>query len=234
MAFSVIIVDAQDLMILRNGDEYQCKVEQLSDNKVFFQVGGESSSLSVDLIYMIKYASRGNAFFSETGEVTYSSKVIKPSPKDIFIYLCSGSEIRATELNITADALLYHPSGESGKKNMNKLFSKKTKTEWISISKDEIFFIRYPDGTRDIINNLQRKKEQARTEELLQCKRPFVPINKEAGYPVVASLVLNDGNEIPVIIYDSDRTYIHYRTKEWQDGPIYRMNRNKIKIITTK
>ena len=217
---------AQDLIILRNGDDFFCKVEKLDKDEVTYQIDGESEILPVSQIYLIKYESRGNAFFNEFGEVTYSTRVAKVSKKDILIYLCSGGEVRASELEITAESLQYlEPKTSPSKKGVE---------EWLSIPKEDVFLIRYPDGTKDVVNNLQAVEEQVSAEELPQCKHPFIPINKDAGYPVVADLVLNNGDEKTIIIYDSDRTYIHYRTKEWQDGPIFRMSRSKIKIIKTK
>lgn len=220
------IVEAQDLIILRNGDDIQCKVEKNDNGVISYQIEGKSMTLPVTQIYLIKYENRGNAFFNEIGETTYSTRVTtKPSKKDILIYLCNGNEIKATELEITAEYVRYLDSKIK--------LSKKSSDEWTSIPKEDVFLVRYPDGTKDIITNLQKTEEETQIESLPKCKRPFIPINKEAGYPVIAELTLNDNKEINVIIFDSDRSYIYYRTKEWQDGPIYRMNLNNIRIITT-
>lgn len=221
-----LTVKAQDLIILRNGDDIHCKVEKNDNGVVSYHCDGQTMTLPVTQIYLIKYENRGNAFFNETGETTYSTRATtKPTKKDIQIYLCDGNEIRAAELEISAESVRYlEPKIK---------LSKKSSEEWVSIPKEDVFLVRYPDGTKDIITNLQKNEEEVQLESLPKCKRPFIPINKGAGYPVIAELMLNDNKGINVIIYDSDRTYIYYRTKEWQDGPIYRMNLNNIRIITT-
>ena len=220
-----LAIKAQDLIILRNGDDIQCKVEKNDNGVISYQIDGQTMTLPVTQIYLIKYENRGNAFFNEAGETTYSTRVTtKPSKKEIQIYLCDGNEIRAAELEISAESVRYlEPK--------NKL-SKKSSDEWTSIPKEDVFLVRYPDGTKDIITNLQKTEEETQIESLPNCKRPFITINKGAGYPVIAELTLNDNKEMNVIIYDSDRTYIYYRTTEWQDGPIFRMNLNNIIIIT--
>ena len=221
-----VIVGAQDLIILRNGEDILCKVEKIDNGIVSYQSDGQTTTLPVTQIYLIKYENRGNAFFNEAGETTYSTRVTtKPSKKDILVYLCNGNEIRSTELEITAE---YVRCFDSKAKT-----SKKSSEEWISLPKEEVFLVRYPDGTKDIVTNLQKTQEESKEELLPKCKHPFITINKSAGYPVLAELTLNDNKEISVIIYDSDRSYIYYRTKEWQDGPIYRLNLNKIRLITT-
>lgn len=222
----LLVLDAQDLIILRNGDDILCKVEKLDNGEVTYKSDGVTETLPVTQIYLIKYASRGNAFFSETGDATYRTKVPKSSKKDILIYLCSGSEIKASELEIKSETLQYQEPKNS--------LAPKTSEEWIPISKRDVFLIRYPDGTKDVINNLQKKDGQIRIDDVPKCKHPFIPINKEFGYSVEAELKLNDDNDFSVIIYDLDRVYIYYKTTDWLDGPIYRMNRNKIKSIIKK
>ena len=56
--------NAQDMMLLRNGDEIQCKVDMISNGTVSYQENGTKSQMPTTQLYMIKYEKRGNAFFN--------------------------------------------------------------------------------------------------------------------------------------------------------------------------
>jgi hypothetical protein len=227
------LANAQDMILLRNGDEIQCKVDMISNGIVSYQENGTRSQMPTTQLYMIKYEKRGKAFFNSEGESNYNSESTsaKLSKKDIAIYLCDGGEIIASEVKFLDDNIDYKASN---KKKWNAIIPIKKSGEWNSLAKEKVFLIRYFDGSREVINDLQKIEEQARMNALPKVKHPFVPINKDENYPCPAEIKLNDGNSISVIIYDMEREYVHYRKKEWQDGPIFRMQRMKIKDIIIK
>lgn len=227
------LANAQDMILLRNGDEIQCKVDMISNGIVSYQENGTRSQMPTTQLYMIKYEKRGKAFFNSEGESNYNSESTsaKLSKKDIAIYLCDGGEIIASEVKFSDDNIDYKASN---KKKWNAIIPIKKSGEWNSLAKEKVFLIRYFDGSREVINDLQKIEEQARMNALPKVKHPFVPINKDENYPCPAEIKLNDGNSISVIIYDMEREYVHYRKKEWQDGPIFRMQRMKIKDIIIK
>ena len=229
-----ICVNAQDMMLLRNGDEIQCKVDMISNGTVSYQENGTKSQLPTTQLYMIKYEKRGNAFFNSEGESNYNSETMtaKLSKKDIAIYLCDGGEIIASEVKVVEENVDYKASNKKAWNSITGFPAMKKSETWNSLPKEEVFLIRYFDGSREVINDLQKSEEQARIDALPKVKHPFVPINKDEKFPCPAELELNDGKRIPVIIYDLEREYIHYRKKEWQDGPIFRIQRSKIKDLT--
>jgi len=229
-------VNAQDMMLLRNGDEIQCKVDMISNGFVSYQENGTRSQLPTTQLYMIKYEKRGNAFFNSEGESNYSSESTstKLSKKDIAIYLCDGAEVIASELKVSNDNIDYRSSNKNIWNAITGFLPNKKSGEWNSLPKEKVFLIRYFDGSREVINDLQKMEEQARIAALPKVKHPFVPINKDEKFPCPAELELNAGKSLSVIIYDMEREYVHYRKKEWQDGPIFRMQRSKIKDIILK
>lgn len=231
-----VFVNAQDMMLLRNGDELHCKVEMINNGIINYTTNGTSQQLPTTQLYMIKYEKRGNAFFNSNGESSYNSESTssKLSKKDIAIYLCEGGEIIASEINITKDEINYKLNKKKGWNIKTGLIHINQNGDWNSLSRDNVFLIRYFDGTREVINDLQRIEEQTRIDVLPKVKHPFIPINKDNKYPCPAEIEVNNGTRISVIIYDLEREYVHYRKKDWQDGPIYRMQRNKIKEIITK
>lgn len=228
--------NAQDMMLLRNGDEIQCKVDMISNGIVSCQKDGMRLQLPTTQLYMIKYEKRGNAFFNSEGESNYSSESIsaKLFKKNIAIYLCDGSEVIASEVKVSNDNVDYKSSSKKTWSGIAGFLPKKKPGDWSSLPKEKVFLIRYCDGSREVINDLQKIEEQARIAALPKVKHPFVPINKDEKFPCPAELELNDGRNLSVIICDVEREYVHYRKKEWQDGPIFRMQRSKIKDIIIK
>lgn len=216
---------AQDMIILRDGSEIQCKVELISNGTVSYINDGESDELLTSQIYMIKYKARGNVFYSSNGEVIYNAngnnkKESKLSNTSIAIYLREGAEIIASEINVMGNEIKYV---------VDNGFLRKNTLE--TVKKDKVFLIRYGDGSKELVNSLD---DNIKEQVVKKVKHPFIPINKDPLYPCPADIILNDGNQISVIIYDKEREYVHYRTKEWQDGPIFRMKLSKIKSIITK
>lgn len=230
------VLCAQDMILLRNGEEIQCKVEMISNGTVSYLSGGSRGQLPTTQLYLIKYEKRGNAFFNSDGESNYNteSSSSKLSKKDIAIYLCDGFEVVASEISITNESVNYRSSNKKAWNAITGFLPIKKSGEWNAIPKDKVFLIRYFDGTREVVNDLQKLEEQARIDALPKVKHPFIPINKDTNYPCPADIVMSNCTNISVIIYDMEREYVHYRKKEWQDGPIYRLQRSKIKEIITK
>lgn len=230
------LANAQDMILLRNGDEIQCKVEMISNGMVSYQENGTRSQMPTTQLYMIKFEKRGNSFFNSEGESSYNSESssAKLSKKDIAIYLCDGGEVIVSEVKVSNETIDYKTSNKKARNAITGFFPIKKSGDWSSLPKEKVFLIRYFDGSREVINDLQKLEEQTRLDALPKVKHPFVPINKDDKYPCPAEIVLNDGNNISVIIYDMEREYVHYRKKEWQDGPIFRMQRLKIKDIKIK
>lgn len=228
--------NAQDMMLLRNGDEIQCKVDMISNGTVSYQENGTKSQMPTTQLYMIKYEKRGNAFFNSDGESSYNSESssAKLSKKDIAIYLCDGGEVIASEVKLSKETVDYKTSNKKTWNAITGFLPVKKSGDWSSLPKEKVFLIRYFDGSREVINDLQKLEEQARLDALPKVKHPFIPINKDEKFPCPAELELNDGKTHSVIIYDMEREYVHYRKKEWQDGPIFRMQRSKIKEISIK
>lgn len=234
--FMSYLANAQDMMLLRNGDEIQCKVDMISNGTVSYQENGTRSHMPTTQLYMIKYEKRGNAFFNSEGESSYNSESssAKLSKKDIAIYLSDGGEIIASEVKVSIETIDYKASNRKTWNAITGFLQVKKTGDWSSLPKEKVFLIRYFDGSREVINDLKKLEEQARIAALPKVKHPFVPINKDEKFPCPAELKLNDGNSRLVIIYDMEREYVHYRKKEWQDGPIFRMHRSKIKDIIIK
>lgn len=224
---------AQDFILLKNGDEIRCKILKVSNNSVTYSIEEQKEQIPSEKLFLIKYELRGITLFNENGEADYNSEYTpaKIGKKDICIYTINGEEIVASEVKITTETINY----KIAKKGMvTNLFASKKNGEWFVLKKEDVFIIRYFDGSKDVINDLSATIEKKEQHILQKVKHPFVPINKDSVYPCPAEMEINDGKIVDIIIYDMEREYVHYRTKEWQDGPIFRMNRNKIKRLKIK
>ena len=144
--------NAQDMMLLRNGDEIQCKVNMISNGIVSYQENGTRAQMSTAQLYMIKYEKRGNAFFNTKGESNYDSESssTKLSKKDIVIYLCDGGEVIASEVKVSSENVYYKASNKKVWSAFTDLLPIKKSGDWNSLSKETVFLIRYFDGSRFI------------------------------------------------------------------------------------
>lgn len=228
-------LSAQDFVLLRTGEEIWCKVEMVGNGLLTYRAEKSKSnkiSLPINQVYMIKYEKRGNTFYNFKGEVIKTSpSASQLSKKDIGIYLCEGEEIIASEVSMDVENVSYKISGK------NNLISKKRKGESFRIPKSKIFLIRYYDGTKELLTNLEKQENEYLVENIQDIpvvNHPFIPTSKDTKYPCPATLRLENRNELQVIIYDEDNQYVHYRKKDWQDGPIFRMSKKKVKKISFK
>ena len=104
-------VQAQDLIIFRDGSEIVATVQQVSETLVTCQEGKKkdlrTTQYDTKTVYMIKYERRGNVYFREDGSHTYGGgrkEDIKREvnlPKDAtIIYTTDAHEIVAYEVSI--------------------------------------------------------------------------------------------------------------------------------------
>ena len=231
-------LSAQDFVLLRTGEEIWCKVELVGNGLLTYRAEKSKSnkiSLPINQVYMIKYEKRGNTFYNSNGEVIKTTpSASKMSKKDIGIYLCEGEEIIASEVSMDVENVNYKKSGK------NNLISSRKKGESFSIPKSQIFLIRYFDGTKELLTNLDKQENgpfvsfDENVQNIPAVNHPFIPKSKDTKYPCPATLILEGRNELQVIIYDEDNQYVHYRKKDWQDGPIFRMSKKKVKKISFK
>ena len=109
---------------------------------------------------MLKFKTRGNVVFNANGERILTTSEHTEIPKDaIVVYYKDGREIPAYNLTMDASVVSFKTS-------------KRAKDRPIFSPKAEVFMIRYPDGTRDILTDLmaeeQLERERKAEEERLQ------------------------------------------------------------------
>lgn len=168
MAVSSAVMAQDDLLIYRNGGEKAVRIIMVSGSEVTYSEyakSGPEQKESLKDIYMLRYSKRGNVYITDDCKRITGENQKYDKNADI-IYLIDGKEILAYNLQILEDKIIYE---EKGKTN---LFGKKTAgsdagSKMLNVS--DVFFIKYKDGTKDIINDISREaieaKERAKREE---------------------------------------------------------------------
>lgn len=151
---------AQDHIIFRDGREKDYKVIQVNSDKTLCKESDKKKAEEIILdntdIYMIRYEKRGNVFFTEDGERFSGKTIEKPDGKATMVYLKEGKEIEAFDFEMTSDSIKY--KDEKGRIN---IFTKREKeVETKEIPKSDIFMLKYPDGTKDILTPFVSKKKE--------------------------------------------------------------------------
>jgi len=151
-----------DLIVLRDGSELAVKVIQVDGRLVTYKERAKAKrELYQDLrdVYMIRYEKRGNIYITDDGKrITGENEKWDKSADRI--YLVEGREIQAYNLSVRADRITYSLGSGKG------LFKKKSSTYMSqSVSPQDVFMIKYADGTKDIITDITRKEEPAEEEQ---------------------------------------------------------------------
>ena len=159
-----------DIIMLRDGSSVEAKIQQISGKSVKFKnetSGVKLDELPVTEIYMIKYAKRGNVFFTKEGN-RKTGEVNEADSRATLIYTTDYREIPAYDLEFDVDKIIYR-SQKADKKNPQPARH--------VLGLFQVFMIIYPDGTSEIVTELDKvpsytEPEQqtaaARQEELLK------------------------------------------------------------------
>ncbi len=160
-----------DIIMLRDGSSVEAKIQQISGKSVKFKnetSGVKLDELPVTDIYMIKYAKRGNVFFTKEGN-RKTGEVNEADSRATLIYTTDYREIPAYDLEFDVDKIIYR-SQKADKKNPQPARH--------VLGLFQVFMIIYPDGTSEIVTELdkvpsytepeQQTAAAARQEELLK------------------------------------------------------------------
>ncbi len=172
----------EDLIIFRNGDEKEVRIVMVSSDEVTYSESAKGGPVIKDKlkdIYMLRYSKRGNVYITEdckriSGE---NQKIDKDAN---VIYLVKGGEILAYDLLIQENTVMY-----SAKPKNKSLFGKKGTVEPMqSLDISDVFFIKYKDGTKDLITDITAERKEAEekakkeAEEKAQAEEELKKINE--------------------------------------------------------
>lgn len=146
-------LSARDHIILRNGQEFDVKLYQITDEKIVFDylngIMGARQEVPSSDTYMVYIEKQGNVYLNAEGKRrTGESKRVDPKKYDA-IYLINGAEIGAQNIKISDNDVCYTVGSGIG------LLSKGNLREY-AIDKSDVFMIRYKSGMVDIITPIDK------------------------------------------------------------------------------
>ena len=228
---------AQDAIIYRDGRVKEVKIIQTNNDKTLFKEAGNKHAAEeyVDnkQVFMLKFKTRGNVVFNANGERILATSERIQIPKDaIVVYYKDGREVPAYNLTMDANVVSFKPN-------------KKAKYRPIYSAKSEVFMIRYPDGTRDILTNLaveeQRQREREAEEARLKAQREAVVADSikqatvetaaSATNPKKATIITKKDMRMKVWVCSETDSMVSYKKTNSSKAAIFNMSKAKIKSI---
>ena len=233
-------INAQDAIIFRDGRVKSVKIIQTNNDKTLFRESDNKKApeeyVENTKVFMLKFRTRGNVVFNSNGERILATSEPTQIPKDaVVIYYKDGREVPAYNLTMDANVVSFKTD-------------KKTKNRPVFSPKSEVFMIRYPDGTRDILTNLaveeqqqrERETEEARikaqreaekAEEADSIKAAATEEAASATNPKKATIVTKKGVRMKVWVCSDTATVVSYKKVNSAKAPIFNMSKAKIKNI---
>lgn len=228
---------AQDAIIYRDGRVKSVKIIQTNNDKTLFKESDNKKATEEYVentkVFMLKFKTRGNVVFNSNGERILTTSEHTQIPKDaIVVYYKDGREVPAYNLTMDANVVSFKTS-------------KKDRKAPVFSPKSEVFMIRYPDGTRDILTNLaveeQRQREREAEESRLKAQREAETADsiKAATAEVAASvtnpkkvtIVTKKGERMKVWVCSDTATMVSYKKANSAKAPVFNMSKAKIKNV---
>ena len=232
-----INASAQDAIIYRDGRVKSVKIIQTNNDKTLFKESDNKKATEEYVentkVFMLKFKTRGNVVFNSHGERILTTSEHTQIPKDaIVVYYKDGREVPAYNLTMDANVVSFKTN-------------KKGKDSPIVSPKAEVFMIRYPDGTRDILTNLaveeqqQRECEEEEARLKAQKEAEIADSIKTATAETAASakktrkatIVTKKGLRMKVWICSDTATMVSYKKANTSKAPVFNLSKTKIKNI---
>lgn len=232
-----IVTKGQDAIIFRDGRVKSVKIIQTNNDKTLFRESDNKKApeeyVENTKVFMLKFKTRGNVVFNSNGERILATSEPTQIPKDaVVVYYKDGREVPAYNLTMDANVVSFKTD-------------KKSKDRPVFSPKSDVFMIRYPDGTRDILTNLaveeQRQRERETEEERLKEQREAEAADSikaaateeaaSATNPKKATIVTKKGVRMKVWVCNDTPTMVSYKKVNSAKAPVFNMSKAKIKNI---
>lgn len=235
--YITLSASAQDAIIFRDGRVKSVKIIQTNNDKTLFKESDNKKTTEEYVentkVFMLKFKTRGNVVFNSHGERILTTSEHTQIPKDaIVVYYKDGREVPTYNLTMDANVVSFKTS-------------KKDRKASVFSPKSEVFMIRYPDGTRDILTNLaieeQRQREREAEEARLKAqkeaemadsiKAATVEAAASATNPKKATIVTKKGVRMKVWVCSDTATMMSYKKVNSTKAPVFNMSKAKIKNV---
>lgn len=227
---SISATAQDDIIIYRDGRERNVKIIQVNTDRTLFSAGKKSPEEWVDNsdVYMLKFKERGNVAFNENGERILTERNARSVPKGaILMYLKNGKEVITFDLGMDATQIKYKLSNKK-----NAIISE--------IDKSEVFMLKYPDGSRDILNDItasaaaKSSTEETSTEPANNEDDINEPEEEKPASLRHAVITTKRGTKISVFVSKETKTTIAYKRVNDSKAPVFTVAKAKIKSIRYK
>ena len=227
---------AQDVIMFRDGREKEVRIIQVNNDKTLFTESGKKNAgeefVDNKSIYMLKYKKRGNVFFNADGQRIFSTTAQAKQPKGaILVYYKAGREDFAYELTMDEHVVTYTTGS---KKSPKKVF----------VPKSDVFLIKYPDGTKDILADLALPGQAAPQPAAAQpqpapaAESTAAPARQDAApaatFPREATIITKSKKRMKVIVCEETDTQVAYKKDDSPNANIFKMAKKNIKEINYK
>lgn len=224
LAFPLQLLAQNDLIILRDGSERKGKVVMVTNENTSYTEGSKKSSAQETVqnisIYMIKYEKRGNVFFTEDGKRISGEGDGKVPVGASAIYLFKGKEIIAYNVSLVENKVQYYDSKKKG-------------SPQLSVPSDEVFLIRYSDGTKDLMNTFEdlKRREAEELAEKMRLEEEARLAELRNRYPKDAIIMTQKNMEIRVSLLSENDDVVTYKKVGLKNSPVFNMDKTNIKEI---
>ena len=210
-----------DFILLRDGREMIVKVKMVNGDKTFYIKGRTEETLPNNLIYMIKYGKRGNVFFTENGERVTGTGTGRIPYGATVIYLLEGKEVTGYNLVMDVNKVSFTESRNSS-------------SQVNYIAKNRIFLIRYPDGTKDIINDFEtvRQTQEAFEQQKKKLAEEKQRLAEATRLPRNVTIKTIKGVIVKAVLQSEEKDYVTYKKAGDDNSPLYTMEKTNIEEIT--
>lgn len=243
-------VAQNDVIMLRDGREKHVKITQVGKSQTFYKLKDDKRSPeeSIDnaLIYMLKYEKRGNAYFGDDGRLMSATSAPIEIPADAcVIYTVDHREIPAYNIMLKEHMVTFFGENPNKKRKKSEQFIRS-----LSLAKVDVFFILYPDGTRDVINEFDAPQQQQAAaqqtatvqQQTSQTEYSYSYEEEEDDdevtvgqngreYPCRATIITKKKVKLQVYIYEETPTTVSYRKEKSVKASIFKLARKNIASI---
>lgn len=168
-------LSAKDRIMLRSGLEMSVKVVQVGNEQIIYKESDDEDAseqaLDIKDVYMISYETRGIVYITQDGkrvseDATAMNWLKEDAPQ--WVYLVEGKIYPAYNLQILEDQIVFDRI--VGKKK--GFLSSKKEMASMALKKEEVFLIKYRDGSKDIITEFKPKETQKEPESVVEAEEP--------------------------------------------------------------
>ena len=211
----------KDVVMLRDGKEIAGKIVLVNNDSTYIQIKKDETNAYPNIdVYMLKYAKRGTVFFTEKNERITGTRDGNIPSGATAIYMLGGEELIGYDVNIGEKEVSYRV-----KKNKNSQIE--------SVLKGLVFLIKYPDGSKEILNDFVLIKLSKKESELREAERLRLERLKQT-FPRDVTLKLKNDESCEVRLLSEDEQIITFILTKLKKGPVFRLKKKDLLEIVEK